>query len=193
VRSPGVIFGRRKQPSRPSLDRLFALSAVYTDPARQLQVVSRGLGAVVFHPVEGAQFDQIVRRAQAAVRETRLGGDADDTEVESSNDPYAFRWLIFRNASFERLVAGVHAISTALEATWWDRLLCAVFSFEDDLGRPVYWVYNYKWGAFYPIAPASGNHHREVDREQLLSSHLDDDVSVQPERGVWFPLWGIPI
>ena len=33
-----------------------------------------------------------------------------------------------------------------------DRLLCAVFAFEEN-GKPIYWIYNYKRGSFYPFVP----------------------------------------
>ena len=51
---------------------------------------------------------------------------------------------------------GINAVSGALEGGGYgDRLLCAVFSFEDERKRPLYWIYNYKRGSFYPFVPAA--------------------------------------
>ena len=48
-------------------------------------------------------------------------------------------------------------------------------------------------GAFYPVAPANGNQDRDIQREHLLTAQLREEVTVEPELGAWFPLWGIPI
>lgn len=184
------LIGSRHTPSSPPLDRLLALSAARARFQSELGLAPRGDSAVVLHPMPNGDFRQIVGRAETVAAQRTPDGD---TLIESSNDPYAFRWLILRNTSFEALVAGIHAISGALQARWEQKLLCAVFPFEDEHRRPVYWVYNYRWGAFYPIAPAAGNHHREAERERLLNAQLGPDLTVEPEQGVWFPLWEIPI
>jgi hypothetical protein len=171
------------------LDRLFVLSYARSRLEHQHQLTPRETSAVVFHPVPPGDFVRLLRCAEDAAEAM-----AAEIALESSDDQYAFPWLILRSDRFEQLVAGVHAISVALEAGgWWEKLLCAVFSFEDEHERAAYWTYNYKWGAFYPIAPASGNHHRDTERERLLKAQLRADDTVEPELGAWFPLWGIPI
>ena len=65
--------------------------------------------------------------------------------------------MILRDSDFDDLVVGVNAVSGALEGGGYgERILCAVFAFEDAAGRPLYWIYNYKRGAFYPFVPAGG-------------------------------------
>ncbi len=88
------------------------------------------------------------------------------TRVETSDDTYGFRWLVLRGNDFDDLVVGINAVSSALEGGGYgERVLCAVFAFEDEQERPVYWIYNYKRGAFYPFVPAGGEQQRDNERE----------------------------
>lgn len=183
------LIGKDDGPSRPSLDRLFVLSHARSRLECEHQLVPRDTGAIVFHPVPPRDFVRILRCAESTVQETAAG-----STVEGSNDPFAFGRLVLRNDEFEELVADVHAISATLEsAGWWEKLLCAVFSFEDPRARPTYWAFNYQSGTFYPIAPTIGSQKRDTQRERLLKGQLRADDTVQPELGAWFPLWGIPI
>jgi PspAB-like protein len=85
-------------------------------------------------------------------------------------------------------------VSTALEAGGYgDRVLCAVFAFEDCDKRPIYWIYNYKRGSFYPFAPTAGAQQRDNERELVLRAQIGSELPVEPELQRWFPLWGIPL
>ena len=57
----------------------------------------------------------------------------------------------------------------------------------------VYWIYNYKRGAFYPFVPARGDQQRDNERELVLKAQIGAELPVEPELERWFPLWGIPI
>ena len=72
-------------------------------------------------------------------------------------------------------------------------MLCAVFSFRDAAGKPVYWIYNYKRGSYYPFAPAGGPQSRDTERELRLKAQIGHELPLEPELERWFPLWGIPI
>src|SRR5581483_8145494 len=188
MRLPNLI-GKDDRSTRPPLDRLFVLSHARSRLEREHQLRPRDTGAIVFHPVPPSGFVCILRCAEDAVQETAAG-----SAVEGSNDPFAFGRLVLRNDDFDELIVDVHAISVTLEsAGWWEKLLCAVFSFEDPRDRPTYWALNYQSGTFYPIAPTIGSHQRDTQRERLLKGQLRADDTVQPELGAWFPMWGIPI
>ncbi|MBV9165386.1 MAG: hypothetical protein JO321_00060 [Solirubrobacterales bacterium] len=210
-----VILGRRKLPG-PAPDRLFAISTAYVTFETQLQVTSRGAAGIVFHPLQTADFLSIVKETEEVVKATASDSA---TTVESSDDPYGYRWLILRGKDFEQLVVGINAVSGQLEAGGYgDRLLCAVFAFEDERKRPIYWIYNYKRGFFYPFAPVGGtvaqagegagagptsriagegssssNQRRDNERELVLKAQAGSELPVEPELERWFPLWGIPI
>ena len=160
-----VLTGKRKL-AGPAPDRLFAMSTAYVKLETELGITSRGAAAIVFQPLPTADFESIVRDMEEVVRAT---GKDSGTTVETSDDSYGFRWLVLRGNDFDDLVVGINAVSGALEAGGYgDRVLCAVFAFEDSQKRPLYWIYNYKRGAFYPFVPAGGEQQRDNERELVL-------------------------
>lgn len=201
-----ILTGRRTL-AQPAQDRLFAISTAYVTFTTSLQITSKGTAAIVFQSLDTADFSQIVTDMEQVVRAT-----ASDTatEVQTSVDAYDFSWLILRQrttgpgaaadgapggADFDGLVAGINAVSTALtDGGYGDRILCAVFAFTDGRDRPLYWIYNYKRGAFYPFVPVPGRDHaRDNERELVLKAQVGSELPVEAELTRWFALWGIPI
>ena len=116
-----------------------------------LGISSRGGAAIVFQSLATADFTAIVKDMEEVVRAT--AGDS-GTTVETNDDSYGFSWLVLNGESFDDLVVGINAVATAIEdGGYGERLLCAVFAFSDDRGRPLYLIYNFKRGAFYPFVP----------------------------------------
>jgi hypothetical protein len=186
-----VLTGRRKL-AKPAPDRLFAMSTAYVTMETSLALSSRGAAAIVFQPLSTADFESIVRDMEEVVRATASDSG---TTVTSTDDSYGFRWLVLRGSSFDDLVVGINAVSTALQdGGYGERLLCAVFAFEDSRKRRLYWIYNYKRGAFYPFVPApGGGEERDNERELVLKAQIGRELPVEQELERWFPLWGIPI
>ncbi len=185
-----VLTGRRKL-AKPATDRLFAMSTAYVTMETGFQISSRGKAAIVFQPLATADFQSIVRDMEEVVR-----GTASDsgTTVQSTDDSYGFRWLVLAGSDFDALVAGIHAVSSAIEAGGYgERVLCAVFAFADEQRRPLYWIYNYKRGSFYPFVPAPGAEQRDNERELVLKAQMVNELPTEAELERWFPLWGIPI
>ncbi len=185
-----IITGKRKL-AGPAPDRLFAISTAYVTLQTSLEVNSRGTAAIVFQPLATADFESIVRDMEEVVRATAADSG---TTVETSDDSYGFRWLVLRGKDFDDLVVGINAVSGALQTGGYgDRVLCAVFAFEDSHKRPLYFIYNYKRGAFYPFVPAPGQEQRDTERELVLKAQIGNDLPIEAELQRWFPLWGIPI
>jgi hypothetical protein len=185
-----VLMGRRKL-AGPAADRLFAISTAYVTLQTSLAITSRGTAAIVFQPLSTADFQSIVKEMEEVVRGTAADSG---TTVETSDDTYGYRWLVLRGKDFDDLVVGINAVSGALETGGYgDRVLCAVFAFEDEQKRPLYWIYNYKRGSFYPFAPAPGAQQRDNERELVLKAQIGAELPVEAELERWFPLWGIPI
>jgi hypothetical protein len=192
-----ALLGRRKLDA-PAPDRLFAISTAYVKFETELGLTTRGAAAIVFQPLATSDFESIVSDMEEVVRATSADSG---TTVETSDDSYGFRWLVLRGKDFDDLVVGINAVSTALEAGGYgERVLCAVFAFEDKRGRASYWIYNYKRGFFYPFVPAPGEAgtttqqgSRDTERELVLKAQVGNELPVEPELERWFPLWGIPI
>jgi hypothetical protein len=188
-----ILTGRRKL-AQPAADRLFAISTAYVTFETGLAITSRGSAAIVFQSLATADFTSIVRETEEIVRATASDSA---TAVENSTDSYGFSWLVLRGTDFDSLVVGINAVSTALEAGGYgDRLLCSVFAFQDGSDparpRPLYWIYNYKRGSFYPFVP-SGPQKRDNERELVLKAQAGNELPIEPELNRWFPLWGIPV
>jgi hypothetical protein len=185
-----VLSGKRKL-AKPAPDRLFALSTAYVTFQTELSLTSRGVAGIVFQPLATSDFEQIARDMVEVLEGT--SSDA-GTQVETQDDSYGYRWMVLRDPDFDDLVVGVNAVSGALEGGGYgERILCAVFAFEDAQKRPLYWIYNYKRGAFYPFVPAGGEQQRDTERELRLKAQIGAELPVEAELERWFPLWGIPI
>ena len=185
-----ILRGKREL-KQPAPDRLFAMSTAFVKMDMELSLRSAGKAAIVFQPLATADFDAIVKDMEEVVQGT--GSDA-GTTVTSSDDEYGYRWMILADPDFDDLVVGVNAVSGAIQGGGYgDRILAAVFAFRDAKDQPVYWIYNYKRGAFYPFVPSGGEQQRDSERELQLQAQIGAELPVEAELERWFPLWDIPI
>ncbi len=185
-----AVLGGRKKLKGPAPDRLFAMTTAYVAMETELGMKSSAAAGIVFQPLATADFEQILRDA-----EELLHGTAQETgaTLESADDEFGYRWIILRDPDFDDLVVSLNTISTELQGGGYgDRLLCAVFAFEDK-GRRVYFIYNYKRGAFYPFVPSAGKQQRDNERELRLKAQLENELPLEQELTRWFPLWEIPL
>jgi len=186
-----ALLGRRKAAPPAARDRLFAISTAYVTLETSHDVRSRGVAAIVFQPLATADFSQIVRDMEDVVRST---GEETGTTVQTQDDSFGYRWMIVRDDEVEDLVVAINAVNEAIAlGGYGDRVLAAVFAFEDGRQHPVYFIYNVKRGAWYPFVPADGDQQRNVERELQLKAQIDGELPIEPELERWFPLWGVPI
>jgi hypothetical protein len=181
----------------PAPDRLFAISTAYVTLQAEHQVDPAGKAAIVFQALATSDFEATLRDMEEVV--TATGGDT-GTKVSTEDDTYGYRWMVLHNPagapSVEDLAVGINAVSSSIEtAGYGERLLCAVFAFIDAQKRPIYFIYNYKRGYWYPFVPAGGgaSKERSTERELQLKAQMGSELPIEPELERWFPLWGIPI
>jgi hypothetical protein len=185
-----ALLGRRKVKG-PAPDRLFAITTAYVDLESQQGIRTRGTAAIVFQPLATSDFHQIVAEMEEVLKGT---GDEVGSSVRTSDDEFGYRWMIVRDPDLEDLAVGINAVSDALAVGGYsERVLCAVFAFEDSGRRPLYFIYNYKRGYWYPFVPARGDKQRNSERELQIKAQVGSSFPVEPELERWFPLWGIPI
>jgi PspAB-like protein len=185
-----ILTGKRKMKA-PAESRLFAMSTAAVTLEMTLELRSSGKAAIVFQPLATADFTSIVNDMEEVLRGT---GEDTGTGVEKTDDSFGYRWMVLSDPDFEDLVVGVNVVSQALQdGGYGERILCAVFSFRDAQDHPVYWIYNYKRGAYYPFVPAGGEQRRDSERELRLKAQIGNELPVEAELERWFPLWGIPI
>jgi len=184
------LLGGKKKLQGVAPDRLFAMTTAYVTMEIELGMKSTGAAGIAFQAIETSDFEGILNDAQEL-----LAGTAAETgsELESSVDEFGYRWIILRDPDFEDIVVSLNTLSTELQGGGYgDRLLAAVFAFKqkDD---PVYFIYNFKRGAFYPFVPAGGKHKRDTPRELRLKAQLANDIPFEEDTTRWFPLWEIPL
>jgi hypothetical protein len=185
-----ILTGKRKIKG-PAPDRLFAMSTAYVDLETQQGIRTRAKAAIVFQPLATSDFQAIVSEMEEVLHGT---GTETGSTVETSDDEFGYRWMIIRDPDLEDLVVGVNAVSDALAVGGYsERVLCAVFAFEDSTGQPIYFIYNYKRGSWYPFVPARGGKQRNTERELQVKAQVGAGLPFEPELERWFPLWGIPI
>jgi hypothetical protein len=186
-----ALFGGGKKLKAPAPDRIFAMVTAQITMETGLGLKHRNSAGIVFQPLGTADFGQIVKDTEELLR-----GAAEDTgtTVETHDDEFSYRWVILRDQDFDDLVQAVNVVSTELTAGGYgDRLLAAVFAFEDEQGKPVFFIYNFKRGKYYPFVPAPGTQARNNEREFQLKAQLENELPIEPELERWFPLWDIPL
>jgi hypothetical protein len=190
-----VLTGRHSVKA-PAPDRLFAISTAYITLETEHQIAPAGTAAIVFQALATSEFEATLKDMEEVV--TATGGES-GTTVKTEDDEYGYRWMVLHNPdgapSVEDLAVGINAVSSSIEtAGHGERLLCAVFAFRDAQSRPVYFIYNYKRGYWYPFVPEPGaDKERLTERELQLKAQLGSELPIEPEIERWFPLWGIPI
>ena len=184
-----ALLGGKRKLSGPAPDRLFAMSTAYVQLETGLGIKSRGAAGLVFQPLGTAEFESLMKDTQEL-----LDSASQDTgtTTETKVDEYGYRWALLRDPDFEDIVVAVNTVSSQLDSGGYgDRLLCAVFAFEEN-DKPIYWIYNYKRGTFYPFVP-TGKQQRDGEREFRLKAQMADELPLEEEIGRDLPLWDIPI
>src|SRR3954452_16606450 len=185
-----ALLGKRKIKG-PAPDRLFAITTAAIELETAHGITTRGRAAIVFQPLATGHFQSIVSEMEEVVRGT---GEETGTTVGTSEDSYGYRWMVLNDADVEDLAVGINAVSDALQVGGYgERVLCAVFAFQDSGGRPIYFIYNYKRGTWYPFVPAGGAQQRNNERELQVRAQVGTELPIEQELERWFPLWGIPI
>jgi hypothetical protein len=193
------ILTGRHEVKGPAPDRLFAISTAYIALQTEHNIEPAGAAGIVFQALQTSEFEAVIKEMEEVVIAT--GGES-GTKVHTEDDSFGYRWMVLRDGSVEDLAVGINAVSSSIEsAGHGERLLCAVFAFKDAKGEPVYFIYNYKRGYWYPFVPASGGTsssgakptERSTERELQLKAQMAGELPIEPELERWFPLWGIPI
>jgi hypothetical protein len=189
-----ALLGGRRKLQAPAPDRLFAMATAQVALETELGLRHRNVAGIVFQPIATADFQGILRDVTEL-----LEGSAKETgtTAESADDEYGYRWVVLRDPDFEDLVVSLNTVSTQLQGGGYgDRLLACVFAFEEGPeqgSRPVYFIYNFKRGSFYPFVPSGGPQQRDTERELRLKAQVGSELPIEPELERWFPLWEIPL
>lgn len=188
------LLGRTKL-QKPNMDRLFALSTAGAELESEAALAPAGRAGLCLQPVEGGEFAQVEKELHDLVNVACRGRDFNG-QVDVSRDSLGYTWVVFTDPQLEELVALIHLAGGELEANGFgEQLLAAVFHMRpsaDASGGPVYLIYNYKRGAFYPFAP-TGERTRDNATEMRVSAALGGGVPMERDLTRWFALWDCPV
>jgi hypothetical protein len=183
-----LLLGRKKLKA-PEKERLFAISTARVTLEAELGLKPVG-GAVCFKPLSAGEFV----RAENELQDL-LGKIAQESssKLERKDDDFGYEWLIVRDPDLEDVVATVHLVSEELTARGFGaQLLAAVFRFDGGKG-PVYWIYGYKRGAFWPFVPTGKDQERDNAEELELKAKLEHELPIESDITRWFGVFNAPL
>jgi hypothetical protein len=184
-----VLFGKKKL-AEPAGERLFALTTAAVTLDVELGLRTAGAGAVCYKPLSAAEFE----RAHADIQQLLEGIAADSgSKLEQSEDSFGYQWIVVRDSELEDQVAAVHAVASGLEDQGFGpQLLAAVFRFEGGK-HPVYFIYGYKRGKFWPFVPKGEGQERDNATELELKAKLEHELPIEEDLTRWFGVFDAPL
>ncbi len=186
-----AIFGKQKLVPPAKNDRLFAISTADITLETQEDMKPVLSSGVCFRGVASGPFKQIQQDLQNLLN---ASGDL-GLQSRPFEDNLGYKWILLTGADFQTLVTGMHMVSqTLLDQGYGEQLLSAVFRFNTDNDKPVYFIYNFKRGMYYPFVPRpdSHSHQRNNPDEMRLSNVLKNDLPMEPEFERWYAMWDLP-
>jgi hypothetical protein len=184
-----VLFGRKKLKG-PARDRLFALTTAAVTLDLECGLKTAGVGAVVFKPLSAGEFAQVDKDVEELLASVAASSGS---TLERKKDTFGFEWVVVRDPDLEDQVTAVYAVGKEFsERGFGAQLLAAPFRFEGG-DHPVYWIYGFKTGTFWPFVPTGEKQERDNPRELQLKAQLEKELPVEPDLTKWFGLFDAPI
>ena len=183
-----ILSGRKKLPG-PKEDRLFALTTAAVTLQVELGLKCAGAAAITFKPQSSGEFrsafDEIDKLLDAVSQQS-------GSTIERTSDEYGYDWIVVHDPELEDLVGTAHTLASELTAQGFgEQLLAAVFKFAGG-ANPVFWIYGFKRGSFWPFVP-SGPNVRDNATELELKAKLENELPIEPDLTRWLALFDAPL
>ena len=183
-----ILSGRKKLPG-PKDDRLFALTTAAVTLQVDLGLKTAGVGAITFKPQSSSEFrsafDDVDQLVDAVAEQC-------GSKVERQSDDYGYDWIVVHDPELEDLVTTAHTLAAELTAQCFgEQLLAAIFKFDGG-EHPVYWIYGFKRGAFWPFIP-TGKDERDTATELELKAKLEKELPIEQDLTRWLALFDAPL
>ena len=183
-----VLFGRKRL-KKADERRLFAISTARITLETELGLKPSGSAAVIFKPLSAAEFVRAENEMQELLDTV---AQESNSRVERRGDEFGFEWLIIHDNDFEELVPSVHLVASELVAHGFgEQLLAAAFRFDSKL--PVYLIYGFKRGAFWPFIPKGDGKERDNAEELELKAKIEQELPIEQDLTRWLALFDAPI
>jgi hypothetical protein len=183
-----VLFGRKKL-KKAEGEKLFALATARITLEVELGLKPSGSAAVVFKPLSAEQFVRAENELQELLD---IAAQESASRMERRSDEFGFEWLLVHDNDFEELLATVHLVASELVARGFgEQLLAAVFRFQGG-EYPLYLIFGFKRGAFWPFIPKE-NKERDNANELELKAKLEKELPIEQDLSRWFALFEAPL
>ena len=101
--------------------------------------------------------------------------------------------MIVRDPDLEDQVTAVHAVASELEARGFGaQLLAAAFRFDGG-EHPMYWIYGFKTGTWWPFVPTGEKQERDNAQELELKAKLEKELPIEQDLSKWLGLFDSPL
>jgi hypothetical protein len=183
-----VLFGRKKL-AEPSDDQLFTLTTAAVTLQAELGLKTAGAAAIAFKPQSSGEFrsafDQVDQLTEAVAQSC-------GSKIERQSDKYGYDWIVVHDPDLEDLVGAAHTLASELTAQGFgSQLLAATFKFDGG-EHPVYWIYGFKQGKYWPFVPI-GEQQRDNATELELKAKLERELPIEPDLTRWLALFDAPV
>ena len=185
-------FVKKKYTSKTDSDVIFSLSSAYLTIESKMGLKNSGRCALSLKSISGMYFNEMKDDIKRFL-------DISKTDFELTYrtviDSYGYLWVILEGKRMEDLLAGISAGGdTVDEKGFSNQLLAAIFEFIDDRNRKEYLIYNYKRNTFYPFVPLdNGKKSRNTEEEMKIMATIGDEVPLERDITLWYPLWDLPL
>ena len=184
-----VVLGRKRL-KEASDEQLFALTTAQVTLQADLGLTTAGSAAVVFKPLSAGEFVRVENELASLLDSV---AQSSGSTVERKTDEMGFEWLVVHDPDIEDLVTTVHLIGSELKARGFGtQLLAAAFKFKGG-ERPVYWIYGYKRGAWWPFVPTGQGQERDNAAELDLKAKLERELPIEQDLTRWLALFDAPL
>lgn len=187
-----ALFGRQKPVPVAKNERLFAISTADITLETEEELKPAPTAGICFRGIASGPFRQIQEDLQSLLA---VAAKDSPTTAKPFEDALGYKWIVLSGTDFQSLVTTIHMVSqTLIDQGYGEQLLAAIFRFNETSGKPIYFIYNYKRGSFYPFVPRpdSHSHQRNNPDEMRLGTVLKNDLPIEPELDRWYAMWDLP-
>ena len=184
-----ILFGRKRL-KEASGDQVFALSTARVTLEVELGLKPGGAAAICFKPLSAGDFVRAENELQQLLDAVAASCES---RVRRRSDEYGFQWIVVDDPDVEDLVNAVQLVASELKARGFGpQLLASIFRFEGG-DHPVYFIYGYKRGAFWPFVPTGKGQERDNAEELELKAKLERELPFEEDISRWFGLFDAPV
>ena len=185
-----ILLGRKKLKEPAAADKLFAITTAAVSIEFECGLKTAGVAAVIFKPLSAGEFSAVDKDVEELLQSVASGSGA---KLDRQKDSFGFEWVIVHDPDLEDQVTAVHALADEFTARGFGaQLLAAAFKFDGG-ERPVYWIYGFKRGTWWPFVPTGNKQERDNARELQLKAQLEKELPIEQDLSRWLALYDGPI